>query len=192
MELGRHVRSEKDTITVTFAPDALAALEDFYGEVEPELGPDGKFADMAEWGNKVHGQVARIAVLLHIAEAGLDGLRQPVTLLAVERAIRIGRYLIDQALAAHDLMGAVPGLQLAKEALRIIRKQGLTEVKPRDLQLARRAVFPEAETARQALQVLEDHDWLRKVSDLRGKRWEVNPATHDLSSVSSVSSVCRD
>jgi len=174
LDLGRLVR-QRGHVAVTFSPAAVDALVRFYAATEPRLAGDGDLAVVTEWAAKLHGQVARLAALLHLADTGTSGLDTPVGCEQVERAVAIGEYLIPHALAAHDLMGADEEMTKARDALRLISRKGWTNLKPRDLQHAQKSRFPKADDARSALAVLSEYEWVRQADD---GSWDVNPAAH--------------
>jgi hypothetical protein len=173
-EVARAARS-RDLVNVAFERGALAQLEEFESEVERRRRPDGDLSgDVAEWAGKLHGQVARLALLLHLAERGPAGLQERVGIEAVARAIRIAAYLVPHALAAHDLMGTNAALSNARDALALIETHGWNEVAPRELMRASRATFPNAQVAREALDLLADYGYVRE--DRVTRRWAVHPA----------------
>jgi hypothetical protein len=175
-ELARAGR-EYGVMTIGFDREALALLEEFESAVERRRRPDGDLSgDVAEWAGKLHGQVARLALLLHLVELGVAGLREPVSTEAVLRAIRLADYLVPQALAAHDLMGANGALSKARSVLALIETHGWTEVAPRDLTRKSRANFPDATVGREALELLADYGYVRE--DPMRRRWTVHPAFH--------------
>src|SRR5690606_35286991 len=126
--------------------------------------------------------VARVAALLHLADTDDDG--EPVPLVAVERASRIGHYLLDHASVAFGEMGADPVVALARRSLEHIRRHQLTTLSPRDLYTPLAVRRGQIEPA---LSLLEERGYLREVTTLRppepkragrpkGQRYDVNPA----------------
>jgi hypothetical protein len=173
-ELARAARFH-DFVNVAFEREALALLEEFESAVERRRRPDGDLTgDVAEWAGKLHGQVARLALLLHLAERGRPGLQERVGAEAVARAVRLADYLVPHALAAHDLMGTNAALSNAKDALALIETHGWNEVAPRELMRASRAKFPNAQAAREALELLADYGYVRE--DRLRRKWAVHPA----------------
>jgi hypothetical protein len=71
-------------------------------EQEPRLREGGDLRAMADWVNRRHGRVARVAGLLHLVEHSVD---EPISAATMRSAIRIGDYLLEHARAAltgHD------------------------------------------------------------------------------------------
>ena len=77
-------------------------------QLEPCLRPDGRLGHITSWAAKLTGTTARIAGLLHGAAHHDGAYRYPVSGDTMNRAIRLGDYLTDHALAVFDLMDAYP------------------------------------------------------------------------------------
>jgi hypothetical protein len=93
---------------------ALAARDAFASELEGELGPGGRFADMADWATKLPGQVVRLAGLFHCTyhDRPDESLIEEKVMVA---AIRIAYVLAEHAKAALDLMGLEPSTECARK-----------------------------------------------------------------------------
>jgi len=107
----------------------------------------------------------------------------PIPPETVERAIRIGRYLIPHAKAAFAEMGADPVIEQAKSILRWIGHESLVRFTKRDLHQALRGRFKRVEELDAPLALLESHWLIRKQPQAEqigpGRRpsptYEVNP-----------------
>jgi replicative DNA helicase len=79
----------------------------FAEAIEPELSDFGRLAPIKDWGGKLVGAVVRLAGLLHVAGHARprDASDAPIEAATVERACRIGHYLIDHALIAFSQIG---------------------------------------------------------------------------------------
>jgi len=101
----------------------------FRAEIEPRL--IGDLAEIADWGGKWAGAVARIAGILHFAQ----GVRvtEKVSEATMGAAIEIGRYLLVHAMAAFGVMGQTPEDADAKAVLAWVIKAKLSEFTTRHL-----------------------------------------------------------
>jgi hypothetical protein len=143
-------------------PAAAEMLIQAAEQLEPCLRPDGALGHIAGWGAKLTGTTARIAGLLHGA-AHLEGAyRHPVSADTMSRAIRLGRYLTEHAIAAFDFMGADPAADGAHAVLEWLRRTGQPQFNKRDLHRAMQARFRKAEDTEPALELLASHGWIRE------------------------------
>lgn len=173
-------------VELTFSEAAVAALTDYRRTIEPRLRPSGDLRSMSEWAGKLHGSVARIAGLLHLAEHVRGGWVSAVTVDTMARAIEVGRYLLAHAQAAHDLIGTDADLDRARFALDWIREREMLTVTRRALMVGTsRSRFPDKDTAASALDRLAGLGWLRPTTarptggrGIAGPVYEVNPAVH--------------
>lgn len=169
-----------------YSPEAQAKHLEFEAWVEPQLGPYGPLGFMSDWGGKLAGAVARLAGILHMAEHSADPT--PWTTLiseeTVNRAIRLGKYLIPHARAAYASMGADPEVEDAKLLLGWITEQSLAVFSKRDIHQALKGHFKQVATLEPPLRLLEEHGYIRrKEAEVRHKpgrkpstEYEVNPA----------------
>jgi replicative DNA helicase len=141
--------------------------------LEPYLGPGGGFAHIAGWASKLIGTTARIAGLLHGATYLGEAHRYPVGADTMDKAIRLGRYFTDHALAAFDFMGADLASEDARAVLGWLSRMRLARFSQRDLHRAMQTRFRRAEDTEAALMVLSGSGWIREVkqsrSDGRGR-----------------------
>ena len=110
-----------DPQRIEFTDPAREAWFDFAEEIEREQGDGRRFESVRDWTGKLPGQVARIAALIELADGGRaeDG----VSLQSVERAIEIGRRLIEHAMAMFGMIGANERDADALAVLRWIRAE---------------------------------------------------------------------
>lgn len=89
---------------IEFTDPAREAWFCFAEEIEREQGDGRRFESIRDWTGKLPGQVARIAALIELADGGRaeDG----VSLQSVERAVEIGRRLIEHAMSMFGMIGA--------------------------------------------------------------------------------------
>src|SRR5262249_36096069 len=100
---------ESATSWLHFSAEADHTMREFESWLEPKLAEDGELFHLAGLANKLAGATARIAGILHMAEA-VGGQRQwgtPIRGETAAAAIRLGRdYLLPHARAAFGMMGA--------------------------------------------------------------------------------------
>jgi hypothetical protein len=160
----------------------------FECDLEPRLAAgSGDLAHLAGWAAKLAGATCRVAALLHLASHLRDGWAQPISSNTFAGAIQLADYLIEQARAVFDLMGADPHLDDARWLLDWITRTNRTQFSRRDAhRAAPRGHFPKATDLEPPLRLLEEHGYLRRVNpepsrDPRGRgrppspRFLVNP-----------------
>jgi replicative DNA helicase len=155
-----------DPAVLTLTPEAHAALVELEELIEPRLEPNhGDLAHIADWAGKYSGAVVRIAGLLHLAADVHTGWANPITVETIRGARDIGEYLLAHALAAFDLIGADPTrLKAAKVASWLGERAG-HEVSRRDVYAAFRSDFPKADDVDPVIDLLVEHEWLRRLPD---------------------------
>src|SRR5207249_902558 len=142
---------------IELRPRCSRDLSRFEARVEPQLSEFGELGGITDWAGKLVGAVGRIAGNLHMADlAGISAPWEiPIPPETVERAIRIGRYLIPHASAAFAEMGADAVVEQAKSILRWIEHQSLVRFTKRDLHQALRGRFKRVEELDAPLALLE-------------------------------------
>ena len=150
-----------DPAVLVFSVEADRALLSFQKDLEPRLGETGDLGHIADWASKLAGTVARIAGLLHLAENVRTGWnRNQVQVGTVADAIRIGHYLVAHARIAFEAMAMGPVITDAAILLGWIGdKSSFTK---RDAYRSNTYRWPHASDIDPALQLLEDHDFIRK------------------------------
>lgn len=168
-----------------FSPEAAERLREFEAWIEPRLAEFGALGHMTDWAGKLAGATVRICGLLHLAEHLENSApwNIPVARETVERAIRLGEYLIPHARAAYACMGADPAIEDAKRVLAWVRRQGLASFSKRELFQALRGYFKRVSHLEAPLAVLQEHGYVRmRAAEARagaGRKpspvYEVNP-----------------
>lgn len=173
--------------TLLFTDVAQAAIRDYRKRLEPMLGKGGELEYLADWGGKLHGALARIAALLHMA--GIAGEIAepwviPVDEVEVEKAALICDYLIAHAKIAFGMMSADPALGGARTIWEWIARQDSPTVTLRDMRRGLRRSFPKPADMDVPLSVLMDLGYIRQQTDRAEKgsaggrtsvKFEVNP-----------------
>ena len=146
-----------------FSKEAANRLREFEAWVEPRLAEFGNLGYMTDWGGKLVGAVVRICGLLHLAEHSESDAPWtiPIARETVERAIRIGEYLIPHARAAYACMGADPAIEDAKRVLAWVQREGLRSFSKRQLFQALRGYFKRVSQLEPPLLVLQEHSYIR-------------------------------
>lgn len=148
---------------LAFSPEANQRIVEFLGWLEPQLRPGGDLSFVAEWASKLSGAVVRIAALLHLGDC-LGRSPDAVPAGAVDRAIRIGQYLIPHAQAALAKVSSTD-VEEAEHVLAWLKREGRQTISRRDLHRAMRPRFEHPGDLDPCLQLLEEHGWLRRAAD---------------------------
>ena len=165
-------------------PEAAGALVAFRRWIEPQLALTGDLSHMLDWAGKLHGAVARIAALLHLAAASTIVWSEPVSLATMEAAIRIGHYLIPHAKAAFDEMGADAALDGARRVLAWLERTKKERVTVREVYQGMKGAgrFRCVGTLDAPMRLLAERGYLRLVeAEYRGRgrprapSYEVHP-----------------
>ncbi len=145
-------------------PAARDRLQQFDQWLEPKLAPLGGLAHMTDWAGKLVGAIARLAGLLHMAEHARD--RVPwefrIRRRTVERAIRIGHYLLAHARAAYEQMGTDPEVEAARYVLAWMTAHATETFTVRELFQATRGRFKRVAALQPALTILREHSFIRE------------------------------
>ncbi|MFD0347925.1 DUF3987 domain-containing protein [Kitasatospora aburaviensis] len=154
-----------EPVTVTMTEAADLAVERLQERFEVQLRPDEPLAHIKDWAGKLVGHIARIATLLHLADHIAGDWRAPVEPATVDRAAEIAEYFTAHTLAVFDLIAADPATDDAHALLQWLqrpRKDGThrTHIKAHDAVASSRR-FKKVADVEPALQLLEQHGWLR-------------------------------
>lgn len=161
-------------------------LKEFETELEPKLAEDGDLGMLADWAGKLSGTIVRLTGILWLIEKAdeLSPWPDKIGAEVMQRAITIGRYLIEHARAAFAEMGADEQVENAKRLFRWIEKTRAREFTRRDAHQAHRARFKTVDEIDPALDLLEAHNYIRARIDPNADRrpgrkasqaYDVNP-----------------
>ncbi|MBP0452392.1 DUF3987 domain-containing protein [Kitasatospora sp. RG8] len=182
----RALTSLDEPVTVTMAEAADLAVEKLQERYEVQLRPDEPLAHIKDWAGKLVGHIARIATLLHLADRVAGDWRAPVEPATVDRAAEIAEYYTAHTLAVFDLIAADPATDDAHALLQWLqrpKKDGThrTHIKAHDAVASSRR-FKKVADVEPALQLLEQHGWLRSdqppASGQRGRPQAVTYRVH--------------
>jgi hypothetical protein len=184
--------NEEVANVLTLDAEAEAEFRLFEAWVEPRLAPGAELSATAGWGNKLNGLCARLAAVLHVAEAagcGLSPWPETIGAVTIRKAVKLCRdYLIAHAKAAFDLMGANTTVTGARKVWKWITGLGLTEFSKRDCFNANRSAFETVDELQPCLDLLERHYLIRPKAPGDQKQgrgrpaspvYEVNPFAED-------------
>ena len=170
---------------IYLSPSADEEFQVFRDEVETDLRPGGDLDDIADWGNKLCGNVARIAGLLHVLQysEGSYPWETDISAETMSNAIRLDNYFKEHAKAAFASMGADPRIASAKKVWAAIVRRELTEFSVRDLYRIVRRTFKTVADLETTLCLLVELGCLRGVTASKQEgpgqspspRYEVNP-----------------
>ena len=161
------------------ADDAREAWLDYAQEIENALGPDGELAAIADWGAKLAGMAARIALLFELVTSG--PCAELVCLDSTQRAIALCRLLVPHAKSAFRLLAADEADRDADAVLAWAMRAGQRDgFKQRDAHAAMHGRFTKRERLTAALTRLQANGCLRHEKRQNpGARptdwWAVNP-----------------
>lgn len=162
--LARAGAAVREPTLIKLDPDATKLFRDWQRVIEADLRPGGLLGDprVIGWGSKLAGTTARFAGILHLASG-----KSPDDLVSADTAdcaAAMAEHFAQHALAAFHLMSMSDPHKKAKELRMIIINNGLCSFTERDLLTkASRSVFPDANSIREALVVLLEHEWVFKV-----------------------------
>ncbi|PKW13660.1 YfjI family protein [Saccharopolyspora spinosa] len=184
--LARTVRESEQTTEIVLSEAARKVLNAFRNELEPRLHPDqGNLAHIADWANKLPGQLVRIAGLFalfmnpNVAEIAENDMRQ---------AVDLAPYFIGHALDAFELMsGQRSPWEPARAVLHWIQRKKIPSFTVRQAwrELGGQAWVTETNDVREAVADLDELGWVRlqpqpeeKRRGRPSERYDVNPAAH--------------
>lgn len=107
---------------IRVSPEAHQEAKRFFEELEPRLLDDlGDLDDLEGWAGKYHGQVMRIAGIIHCCLHAGNAAENSVSLNTMQQAETIGGYFLDHARAAFQVMGLSDSKEI-KDAKYILKR----------------------------------------------------------------------
>lgn len=166
--------------TVEIGKEAQHELDRLHHEIEPRLAPGGDLAETPEWSQKLKGKLLRIGALLHLFDRIHDRnpWETPLTGDAMKRAGLLLDYFVAHSRRAFGLMRDRSGYGMARKLLHGIRRKQLKRLTSAEAhRLFSHSSAPTKDELRAALDVLEVHNYLSKISSRRrdSEAWIVNP-----------------
>lgn len=165
---------------------------DFAAWVEPQLAEFSEFESIRDWAAKLTGSVARLAGVFSVVRVVSPRSKNETSSIYIgissddiDRAITVGRYLVQHALGAFQAMGMDERVADAKQALRCVSKNGWDSFTRSQLQqqLRHSIRFKDGDKVDAVLKVLEERRFIRPVPVERrgetgrkpGPAFDVNP-----------------
>ena len=152
--------------TLRLSQEACSAFDRFRQRMEDQRNPGGRLLPVKGWSAKLEGQTARIAALLHLAYlagATMDRAALEIGPDVMERAIMLGRYYLEHALAAFGEMRTDSTTGDALYLLDRARSLERPSFSRTDLFNAVRGRFKRVAAMEPALEVLLERDYMRLV-----------------------------
>lgn len=149
---------------IKLSPEADAEAERFFNILEPRLADDfGDLDDLEGWAAKYHGQIMRIAGVIHCCLHFQDAAQVPVSLDTMKAAQTIGKYFLEHTQAAFQVMGLTETTEEknAKYILKRIHSSGLYDTTKRLLFQQCDGRLHSIEEMEQGLRVLLNRGYIR-------------------------------
>lgn len=156
-----------DITILEISVSARERFTNFRAWLEPQLGPYGMFAHMADWASKLGGYVLRVAGLLHMSEAAsynsYNSYNQAISDATLAKAIVFIQYLIPHAQAAYAEIGSDPAVEGARLVLRWIEKTEARSFSKQQCYQGVKGTLKRADDLDPVLSLLCDHGYLREI-----------------------------
>lgn len=151
----------KQPTVIPLDAQALECWFDFAQEVEDGLGEGGALAALPDWGAKLAGLAARVALLFELVASGPQP--EAISEGTMVQAIALCRALVPHAQAGFRLLAADQADRDADHILNWLRAGGHdSEVRQADLHQAMRSRFTKGERLRAALDRLQARGCIRR------------------------------
>lgn len=148
--------------TIRLSGDACAMFLNWRQQLENRRGPFGDMRPMSEWSTKLESSVARLALLLHVAEHRYTGDINVDTMTA---ALTIGAYWIEHGKAIHDLWVTDPIRSDALHILGWLEGKRVDTFTIRDAHRSMKSRFARPADLIEPLDLLTDYLWITPLSD---------------------------
>lgn len=149
---------------IKVSEEADREAERFFDALEPRLADGfGDLDDLEGWAAKYHGQIMRLAGIIHCCLHYWDAALEPVSLHTMKAAQTVGAYFLEHTRAAFQIMGLTetPEEKDAKYILKRIRAAGLYDTTKRELFRQCDGKMRTVEEMEPGLKVLADRGYIR-------------------------------
>ena len=155
---------------IRLSKPAYLEAKQFAEALEKQL-PD-ELEELQDWAGKYHGQVMRVAGILHCCRYDKDAAKYPIDLETMQAAERIGEYFLSHAKAAFQIMGLLDSKTVkdAKYILKRLETVNDNEISKRGLIRMCMGRFPSAEDMDPGLKELEERGYIAIETVKTGKR----------------------
>jgi hypothetical protein len=160
---------------VRLEPDAHTAFARFRQEVENDQRDGRALADWQDFAGKLAGQCARLALVLHMAEHGTDGVDRALRADTMERAIVLARYFLIHTTTTWSRAAKEPRAARLVQWLKRTKRQSVTT---RELHRNNQRHFQSAAEVRKAAIELVDRGYLMRVEH-HADSWLVSPRVYE-------------
>jgi len=167
---------------------AQALVREHQQDIEDLLAPGKEFHPIADWANKLAGNMVRIAAALHCAAQSDNPTKSGISSDSVGRAVVLASYFSSHALVAFNSMGVNPIIDGAKYILRWLRKTEVRRITARNVFQATKGRFERTSEVLASLDFLRDRGYVRRASPTAtpsgpgrpgSPLYEINPALYE-------------
>lgn len=146
---------------IRLSEEAYMSSKDFFEIVE--MGLNGNLKEIEAWAGKYHGQVMRIAGILHCIKYETEAYNHFLEDQTMIEAIAIGKYFLKHAQAAFEMTGATDDemTRNAKYILKRMKSIEETGINKRKLQQLCDGKIRNTGELTEALKVLEDRGYIK-------------------------------
>jgi len=171
--------TDKPLHRVLLSEEAAEARRCFHNDIEAEMAEGNEYEDVRDIASKIVTQVAKIALVIHLADGPslLSKAESELSLNTWKIAEVLGIYYLEEAIRIQRLADGDRRIDPARRILRWINEKELDSVTGRYLVQFGPRPRPTADESRKILDLLVDYGYLKKVDTKNGKASEyiVNP-----------------
>ena len=111
-DLCHHMLNMEEGENLVYDADGFNVYKAFFEEIEPQLKPDtGELSFMADWAGKLHGQMTRLAGLIHCINAfeqGKSPTNTAINAYEASAAVELARFYLAHARAVYSEQAESP------------------------------------------------------------------------------------
>ena len=162
LSLPKDLDGETSPYLLQFSQDAYQEWNQFAQYMESQMRPGATMEYMADWASKCSGAVARLAGILHVAEMiGNGHWDLKISKSTVDQAAELMTVFIEHTKVAFEVMGTDESFDAARTLWNWIERKKLDQFTERDCFCDLRGRFKKMNELRQALQLLEERNYLQ-------------------------------
>lgn len=155
---------------ITLTAEAHAEAGRFFESLENRLADDLNDGDIEAWAGKLHGQIMRIAGIIHCCLYMNNAAQTPVSLETMRAAEHIGLYFLEHAKVTFKMAGLSEGKDVRDAKYILKRLDGQDGTTKRELHQRCKGKFPKVEDMEPGLKVLIDHGYIAVENIRTGRR----------------------
>ena len=153
-----------DESVVRLSIPASELFQEWSKTNEARLRPEGDLRTIADWGNKLPGQLVRLAGNIHALSHYQHPGKSPISERTLNQCLMLVDYFAEHAkAAAFSLMGADPATLTGVRIAEWLR--GRSEVTQREIHRARQDLFQNAAEVTKVVDLLVESGYLRRRGD---------------------------